>query len=183
MSCPALEGQTFLDYERSRPTLRHFTKGVNVCCKYLVVCTQWMVCVCVIWMYGCVYQMKTPFREQLGDLMAKSRLAKGVSGLVFCVWGFQFSVSSSEKAVIVLRDVCVFTMVETSVDQLTVLWSMCWRIFYFIFATTVCLRLYRVLHLLFRWLRNKLKHVEENSLLTFAVLKMCQLTSFLTLHP
>ena len=127
------------DYEKSRPTLRHFTKGemahspessafiwcvpfwwlcfqfcTSVCCKCLVVCskclvvcTQWMY-VCVFWKYGCVYQMKTrvPFCEQLRDLMAKSHLAKGVSGLALCVRGFQFSVFSFEKAVIVLKNVC-----------------------------------------------------------------------------
>src|SRR4029434_10634689 len=49
--------------------------------------------------------MKTrvPFCEQLRDLMAKSHLAKGVSGLALCVRGFQFSVFSFEKTVIVFK--------------------------------------------------------------------------------
>jgi len=49
---------------------------------------------------------RVSFCEQLRDLMAKSHLAKGVSGLAFCVCGFQFSVCSFEKAVIVLKNVC-----------------------------------------------------------------------------
>lgn len=82
-------------------------KCLVVCSKCLVVCTQWLY-VCVIWKCGCVYQMKTqvPFCEQLRDLMAKSHLAKGVSGLSFCVWGFQLCVCSFEKAIIVLKNVC-----------------------------------------------------------------------------
>ena len=82
------------------PFLRFcFQFCTTVCSKCLAVWTQWMVCVCHLKIRQCVSNEKTSsiLWSVKRDLMAKRHIAKGVSGLAFGVWSFQFCVQFWES--------------------------------------------------------------------------------------
>ena len=62
--------------------------------QMMAVCTHWMVCVYHLKKWLCVPNENRSFILWTGEnFWCHSLLEKGVSGLAFCVWGFEFCVA------------------------------------------------------------------------------------------